>query len=99
MLSKYGELESQVHFNFMIDLEFFIRNRPKNDKSRVMFITGDNLGNLPSGYFQVNVRLPPYGSHHTKMSLLKTKSGHLIGNESIKNVFSKLRTRDLRYVI
>ena len=47
-----------------------------------MFITGDNLGNLPSGYFQVNVRLPPYGSHHTKMSLLKTKSDHLIGNES-----------------
>ena len=69
----------------MIDLEYFTRNRPKNDKSRVLFITGDNLGNLPSGYFQVNVRLPPYGSHHTKMSLLKTKSGHLIGNESIKN--------------
>ena len=52
LLSSYGELESQVHFNFMIDLEYFIRNGPKNDKSRVMFITGDNLGNLPSGYFQ-----------------------------------------------
>ena len=74
----------------MIDLEYFVRNRPKNDKSRVMFITGDNLGNLPSGYFQVNVRLPPYGSHHTKMSLLKTKSGHLIGNESKKMILVSL---------
>ena len=79
LLSRFGELESQVHFNFMIDLEYFTRNRPKNDKSRVMFITGDNLGQLPVGYFQVNVRLPPYGSHHTKMSLFKTKSDHLIG--------------------
>ena len=53
LLSSHGALESQIHFNFMIDVQYFIKSRPKDDTSRVMFITGDGLGQLPKGYFQI----------------------------------------------
>ena len=59
----------------MVDVEWFMKIRPKADRSHVLFITGDDLGNLPKGYFQVTVRLPPFGSHHTKMSILKFEAG------------------------
>ena len=37
----------------MIDLDWFQRERPKNDKSRVLFVTGDDLGPLPARFFQI----------------------------------------------
>ena len=57
----------------MIDTEWFAASRPVNDISRVLFINGDDLGQLPRGYHQINVKLDPYGTHHTKMSLLRFK--------------------------
>ena len=75
LLCRHGELKSQVHFNFMVDVAWFVKQRPDSDKSRVLFVTGDDLGQLPRGIFQISVRLPPFGSHHTKMSILKYKKG------------------------
>ena len=57
----------------MIDTVWFASNRPVNDTSRVLFISGDDLGQLPRGYHQITVKLEPYGTHHTKMSLLRFK--------------------------
>lgn len=50
----------------------------KNDKSRALFITGDDLSPLPSMYYQITVKLPPFGTHHTKMSFLKFERGMII---------------------
>merc|ERR1739838_300401 len=62
----------------MIDTEWFAASRPVNDISRVLFINGDDLGQLPRGYHQINVKLEPYGTHHTKMSLLRFKAGLVV---------------------
>ena len=74
----------------MIDTVWFASNRPVNDTSRVLFISGDDLGQLPRGYHQITVKLEPYGTHHTKMSLLRFK-----GRSHKLHLWSKLRIESL----
>uniref|UniRef100_A0A914XB49 Aprataxin and PNK-like factor PBZ domain-containing protein n=1 Tax=Plectus sambesii TaxID=2011161 RepID=A0A914XB49_9BILA len=83
---------SSIHFNFMIDLEWLLRQYPSSSSPHEMtLVVGESSGTdyahvnrdaqaLPSSSkFSVKVARArlflQYGSHHTKMSLLKSTDG------------------------
>ena len=75
LLRLYEDLESCAHFNYMIDIDFVLQHHPNNAK--LLLVSGDKLfsqtDTVPKFVFQCQVQLPPYGTHHTKMSILKFK--------------------------
>lgn len=77
LLRLYDDLETCVHFNYMIDLDFVLQHHP--NEAKILLVSGDKLfstsDTVPKYLFQCNVKLPPYGTHHTKMSILKFKVG------------------------
>ena len=75
LMRLHDDLETAVHFNYMIDLQFVLDNHPNNAK--LLLVSGDKLfsdqDNIPKYVFQCNVKMERYGTHHTKMSILKFK--------------------------
>ncbi|CAJ0602763.1 unnamed protein product [Cylicocyclus nassatus] len=82
-----------LHFSFMIDLEWLLRQYPASCRdSSIMCIVGDQMGtdreeleksvsvNKRSNVSVFGAKLPiPYGTHHTKLSLFESETGlHII---------------------
>jgi len=61
----------------MIDLEFVLKHHPNS--SKILFVSGDTLfqpgrDGIPDNIFQSVVPVPQFGTHHTKMSILKFRN-------------------------
>ena len=77
MLRLHPNLESSVHINYMIDLEFVLKHQPNS--SKILLVSGDTLfqgrEGIPHNIFQCVADVPQFGTHHTKMSILKFREG------------------------